>query len=77
VSQKACSLQGGYLLTYGNKYLFQVWVELVNLVDQTLVYALLPILCLAHTAHQLDIQLDFLPLVQFRATFIHHAEHTN
>jgi hypothetical protein len=50
MSQKACSLQGGYLLTCGNKYHFQVQVELVNLDDQTLVYVLSPILSSAHTA---------------------------
>jgi hypothetical protein len=50
MSQKVCSLQGGYLLTHGNKYLFRVQVKLVNVVDRTLVYALSPILSLAHTA---------------------------
>jgi hypothetical protein len=50
VSQKQCSLQGGYLLWWGNKYFFQVSVKLVDEDYQTLVYGCLPIYSLAHTA---------------------------
>jgi hypothetical protein len=50
MSQNMYSLQGGYLLWHNNKYLFRVRVELVDLVNQTLVYALSPILSSAHTA---------------------------
>jgi hypothetical protein len=50
MSQNMYSLQGGYLLWRNNKYIFWVRVELVDLVDQTLVYALSPILSSAHTA---------------------------
>jgi hypothetical protein len=48
--RKGVLLQGGYLLWRNNKNLFWVRIELVDLVNQTLVFGLSPILSSAHTA---------------------------
>jgi hypothetical protein len=40
MSQKACSLEGGYLLCCHSKYPFQGRVKLVDLDYQTLIYEL-------------------------------------
>jgi hypothetical protein len=64
MSENMYSLQGGYLLWRNNKYLFRVRVELVDLVNQTLVYVLSPILSSAHTAA------TFLEILNLASTFI-------